>query len=168
MTETPPSASQPGRLQRTVFVTVPRMLMAVLILAGIAINFANVIARYLFDFAIFWAEEIMFFIVIWCVFIGLITVTFNGAHLRMDLVSAHMTGRWKAAVNGTIAVVFLVLGVFMIPQSFEVVSFLSAADQVSVTASVPKEIPHSAVLVGFVFMVLAVAVRLRAYVTGRF
>ncbi len=168
MTETPPSATRPGRLQRTVFVTVPRMLMAVLILAGIAINFANVIARYLFDFAIFWAEEIIIFIVVWCVFIGAITVTFNGAHLRMDLVSAHMPGRWKAAVNGTIAVVFLVLGVFMIPQSFEVISFLSAADQVSVTAGVPKEIPHSAVLVGFVFMVLAVAVRLRAYLTGRF
>ena len=150
------------------FVTVPRMLMAVLMLTGIAINFANVVARYLFDFAIFWAEEIMVFIVIWCVFIGAITVTFNGAHLRMDLVSAHLPGRWKAAVNGGIAVVFIVLGVFMIPHSFEVVSFLAAADQVSVTASVPKEIPHSAVLVGFVFMVLAVAVRWRAYVTGRF
>ena len=168
MTETPPSASQPGRLQRTVFVTVPRMLMAVLILVGIAINFANVIARYLFDFALFWAEEIMIFIVVWCVFIGAITVTFNGAHLRMDLVASRMSGRWKAAINGTTAAAFLVLGVFMIPQSFEVVSFLSKADQVSVTAGVPKEIPHSAVLVGFVFMVLAVAVRLRAYLTGRF
>ncbi len=45
MTETPPSAAPPGRFLRTVFVTVPRMLTAGLILAGIAINFANVVAR---------------------------------------------------------------------------------------------------------------------------
>lgn len=168
MTETRPGDSEPGRVARTVFVSVPRMLMAALILAGIGINFANVIARYMFDFAIFWAEEIMVFIVVWFVFIGAITVTFNGAHLRMDLVSARLPGRWKTIVNVATAVTFLVLGVFMIPQSFEVISFLAQADQVSVTAGVPKEIPHSAILVGFVFMVLAVAVRLRAYITGRF
>jgi C4-dicarboxylate transporter DctQ subunit len=168
MTENPPGASQPGRLPRTVFVTIPRMLMALLILAGIAINFANVVARYLFDFAIFWAEEIMVFIIIWCVFIGAITVTYNGAHLRMDLLATRLSGRWKSIINGLTAVAFLVLGVFMIPQSFEVVSFLGNANQVSVTASVPKEIPHSAILVGFVFMVLAVSVRLRSYLTGRF
>ncbi len=168
MTDEAPTATEPGRVSRAVFVTVPRMLMAALMLTGIAINFANVVARYLFDFAIFWAEEIMIFIVVWCVFIGAITVTFNGAHLRMDLVSGRLPGRWKTIVNVATAVVFLVLGVFMIPQSFEVISFLAQADQVSVTASVPKEIPHSAILVGFVFMVLAVAVRLRAYITGRF
>ncbi len=168
MTETRPGDSEPGRVTRTVFVTAPRALMATLILAGISINFANVIARYWFDFAIFWAEEIMVFIVVWCVFVGAIAVTFNGAHLRMDLVSARLPGRWKTIVNVTTAVAFLVLGLFMIPQSFEVISFLAGADQVSVTAGVPKEIPHSAILVGFTFMVLAVAVRLRAYLTGRF
>ena len=168
MTETPPSGSKPGRLELVVFVTVPRALMATLILAGIAINFANVVARYLFNFAIFWTEEILVFIVIWFVFIGAITVTYNGAHLRMDLISARLPGPWKAVLNVATAVAFLVLGVFMIPQSYEVISFLADANQVSVTASVPKEIPHSAILVGFVFMVLAVAVRLRAYITGRF
>ena len=159
---------EPGLVPRTLFVTWPRMLMAVLMLTGIAINFANVVARYLFDFAIFWAEEIMIFIIVWCVFIGAITVTFNGAHLRMDLISTRLPRRWKAIINAVTAVVFLACGLFVIPQSFEAVTFLRAADQVSVTASVPKEIPHSAILVGFVFMVLAVVVRLRAYLTGRF
>ncbi len=159
---------EPGLVPRTLFVTWPRMLMAVLMLTGIAINFANVVARYLFDFAIFWAEEIMVFIVVWCVFIGAITVTFNGAHLRMDLISTRLPPRWKRILHGATAIVFLACGVFVLPQSFEAVTFLREANQVSVTASVPKEIPHSAILVGFFFMVLAVVVRLRAYVTGRF
>ena len=168
MTENQPEEFEPGPIQKTVFVTVPRMLMAALILIGIAINFANVIARYLFDFAIFWAEEIMIFIVVWFVFIGAITVTYNGAHLRMDLIAQRLPRRWKIVIDGAMAVSFLILGVFMIPQSWETVTFLRDANQVSVTASVPKEIPHSAILVGFVFMVLAVAVRLRSYFTGRF
>jgi C4-dicarboxylate transporter DctQ subunit len=168
MTDAPPEAAGPGRVLQAIFVTVPRILMATLILAGIAINFANVIARYLFNFAIFWTEEILVFIVIWFVFIGAITVTFNGAHLRMDLMLQRMPAPLRRAINGLIAAAFIVCGIFVIPQSWQIVSFLHDANQVSNTAGVPKEIPQSAILVGFVFMVLAVLFRLRAYVGGRY
>ena len=60
---------------RGLFVSLPRALIATLILVGVAINFANVISRYLFNFALFWAEEAMVFIIVWCVFIGAIAVT---------------------------------------------------------------------------------------------
>lgn len=168
MTAPPPDRPAGGGVLDVVFVRVPRALTAALILAGIGVNFANVIARYAFGFAIFWAEEIMVFIVVWCVFVGAITVTYNGAHLRMDLVSELLPDRWKRLLNGLIAAAFIACCAFVVPLSFETVSFLRAANQVSVTASVPKEIPHAAILVGFAFMVLAVVARLRAYLSGRF
>ena len=101
-------------------------------------------------------------------FIGAITVTFNGAHLRMDLMLQRMPAPLRRAINGLIAAAFIVCGIFVIPQSWQIVSFLHDANQVSNTAGVPKEIPQSAILVGFVFMVLAVLFRLRAYVGGRY
>lgn len=153
---------------RHIFVTAPRAVMAVLILAGIAINFANVISRYVFNFALFWAEEIMVFIVIWCVFIGIVAVAFNGGHLRMDLVSARIPSPWKEILNGAATMALLVCGVFVVFQSWEVLTLFGAAGQVSVAAGVPMVIPHAAVLVGFAFMVLAVVVRLRSYFTDRF
>jgi len=150
------------------FVSLPRALMATLILTGIAINFANVISRYVFNFALFWAEEIMVFIVVWCVFIGAIAIGFNGAHLRMDLISARIGNPWRGILNGATTMVFLVCGVFAAYQSFQVVLLIHGVGQVSVTAGVPMVVPHGALLVGFVLMVLAVLVRLRSYISGRF
>lgn len=152
----------------TVFVSVPRMLMAMLILTGIAVNFANVISRYLFSFALYWGEEIMVFVAIWFTFIGAIVVTYKGAHLRMDLISARIGSPWREIVNGAAAVMFLVCGVFVVFHSYEAVSLIGNAGHRSVSAGVPMVVPHVAILVGFIFMVAAVVIRLRAYVKGRF
>ncbi|MDH3737948.1 MAG: TRAP transporter small permease subunit, partial [Alphaproteobacteria bacterium] len=78
-------------IARTIFVTVPRAIIAALILGGIAINFANVVSRHVFSAAIFWAEEILVFLVIWFVSIAVAAVTYQGAHLKMDLLSTRLT-----------------------------------------------------------------------------
>ena len=145
----------------------PRVFTASLILVAIGINFANVVSRYLFDFALFWAEEIMIFIVVWCVFIGAVTVAFNGANLKMDLLSANFPPGWRELVNGAAAAAFVAGGGFAAWQSWKAVMLFSGGS-VSVTASVPMVIPHSALLIGLVLMVLAVLVRLRAYLRNRF
>lgn len=162
------SAQGPPSWQRLVFVACPRVVTAVLLLTGIAINFANVISRYVFNFALFWAEEIMVFLVVWCVFLGAVSVTFNGAHLKMDLVSARITSPWKEIVNGLAAIAFLVCGAFVTVQSWKAVRLFAQAGDVSVTAAVPMVIPHVAVLIGIILMVLAVLFRLRAYLLNRF
>lgn len=153
---------------RGLFVSLPRALTATAIIIGVAINFANVIGRYLFDFALFWAEEVMVFIIVWCVFIAAISVTFNGAHLRMDLLSARLAGPWKKIVNGLATATFLACVCFAAYQSWKVVALIGGIGQVSNAAGVPMVVPHLALLVGFVFMVIAVVVRLRAYLTDRF
>ena len=67
-------------------VTIPRFIIGVAILAGIAINIANVIGRYFFLEPIIWAEEIMIYIMVWTVFIGSVlvdSVRFGGNRLAM-------------------------------------------------------------------------------------
>jgi C4-dicarboxylate transporter, DctQ subunit len=150
------------------FVTVPEFILGTLMLVGVAINITNVIGRYLFGYAFFWAEEIMVFITIWGVFIGLAAITYKGDYLNMDLFSRAVTGRARMVLNGIIALVLLACCTYMIMQSYRVVSMLAQAGQVSVSASVPKQIPHAALLAGFILTVLAVIVRIRSYITGRF
>lgn len=162
------AAENPPRWQRLIFAAGPRAVAALLILIGIAINFANVISRYLFDFALFWAEEIMVFLVVWCVFLGAVAVAFNGAHLKMDLISARIPSPWREIVNGAATATLIVCGIFVAVQSWRAVTLFAEAGDVSVTASVPMVIPHVALLVGIVLMVLAVLFRLRAYLRNRF
>lgn len=158
----------PPLWQRRIFDTWPRLITAWLILIGIGINCANVISRYLFDFALFWAEEIMIFLIVWCVFLGIVAVSYNGAHLKMDLISARIPSPWKEIINGFAAISLLVLGAFVAVQSWTALTLFAHSGDVSVTASVPMVIPHVALLVGVVLMVLAVLFRFRAYLRNRF
>jgi len=153
---------------QTIFVTLPRALIAALILGGIAINFANVVSRHIFSSAIFWAEEILVFIVIWFVSIAVAAVTYQGAHLRMDLLSARIVRPWKEIINAFMIVCFVVFCTLVAFQSFDVVSAFNRTGMVSITASVPLVIPHAALLIGFALMVLAVIFRLRSHFLGKF
>src|SRR3954451_8393527 len=104
--EAPPPRRNP--ILQFCFVRVPYLATGVIFLAAAFINIANVIGRYVFSAPIFWAEEVLVFMVIWAVFLSAIAITFNGGHLSMDLFYAKLKAPWKQIVNGLIVAVFLV------------------------------------------------------------
>jgi TRAP-type C4-dicarboxylate transport system permease small subunit len=152
---------------RFVFVTLARGVMGIVMLAGVAICFANVVARYLFGYALFWAEEVMVFLIIWGVFIGVAAAAYERAHLNMDLFSNSFRGTTLQVLNAVLVAVLLACCVFMIAQSWQVVTLFYQGGIKSVSAGVPKWISHSALPVGFALMALAVLSRLRLYLHGR-
>lgn len=157
-----------GTLAGILFVKLPYLLTGTLLLVAIGINFANVIGRYVFATPIFWTEEVLVFIVVWSVFIAMSSIAYRGGHLTMDLFYARFTRPWKRLVNGAVAGLFIACGVFVVLQSYQVVSLHIRMGAVSVAAGAPLAIPHSALLVGFALMVVAVLYRVRAYVNGTF
>ena len=54
-----PSPDAASGLADVVFIRIPYVLTGTLLLVAIAINFANVIARYFFFQALYWAEEVL-------------------------------------------------------------------------------------------------------------
>ena len=153
---------------RFAFDTLPGWFLGALMLVGIAINFANVVSRHVFGHAIFWTEEILVYLTIWGVFLGMAAIAYRGEHLNMDLFSAAIPSRWRALHRGLVAAVMLAVCLFVAAQSWQTVTLFTQAGQVSLAAGVPKAIPHAALLVGFVLTALAVLVRLRAYLSGKF
>jgi TRAP-type C4-dicarboxylate transport system permease small subunit len=156
------------RLSRFVFDTGPRAIISMLLVIAVAINFANVIGRYLFDHAIFWTEEILGFLLLWSVFIGMVAVTYNGAHLAMDLLLRRLSGWPQRLVRGAAALTMIACAAVVVVQSVKVISVLARTGQVSVAAGVPLVVPHASILVGFALAGLAVVVRFRAYLTDKF
>lgn len=137
----------------------PLTLAALLLLAAIAINFANVIGRYLFLASIYWADEAMVFLVIWSIFLAAVAITYDGSHLTMDLFSTRLSPRWQRALDGVIAAVSLATFTFMAWQAMTVVRTLMRNDQRSIALDIPIAIPHAALLVGFTLSALVVLVR---------
>ena len=79
-------------MARFLFVTLPHWLLGCLMLAGVAISFSNVVARYLFGHAIFWAEEVLVFVAIWGVFIGMAAAARRNDHLYLVEITKRLKG----------------------------------------------------------------------------
>ena len=154
-------------MARFIFVTLPHWVLGCLMLVGVAISFSNVVARYLFGHAIYWAEEVLVFLAIWGVFIGMAAAAYERAHLNMDLFSNSISGRVKLVLNAAMTATLLACCGFMLVQSWQVVSLFYQSGVVSVSAGVPKWIPHSAILAGFALTAIAVLIRLRFYLAGK-
>ena len=157
-----------NRALRFLVVTLPRFFLGSLIFLGIGINFANVLGRYVFFRPIVWAEEILAYIMIWCVSIGAILVTWEGRHIKMDLIAVHIPPPWNRIVNGLVALGLLLVCVFVIRQSWTVVSMMLETGQQSMIARLPMGLVHAAILVGFSGMLVALLLRLRSYLRGEF
>jgi TRAP-type C4-dicarboxylate transport system permease small subunit len=160
--------SKSRQIEEIVFIKVPHVAAGTLFLLAAAINIINVVARYVFSTPIFWAEEILIFIVIWGVFLVAGSITYRGGHLNMDLVYAGMSATWKRIINIAIALTLIACTLFTAVQSWKVVMLHYRNHGVTAGTDIPFVFPHSALLFGFIFMAIAAILRIRSYITGKF
>lgn len=163
-----PPRSRLRRLADIVFDSTPRAINSLLLIVAVIINFANVIGRYMFDHAIYWTEEILIYLLLWGVFVGMIAVTYNGSHLGMDLMVQRLGAWWQRVLRGAAAGTLIACSAVVVVESAKVIAVLARTGQVSVAANVPLVIPHASVLVGFAMVGLATLIRFRAYLAGQF
>jgi TRAP-type C4-dicarboxylate transport system permease small subunit len=122
-------------------IAVIRATAAILLAASVAINFANIIGRYFFSVSIQWAEEIMLFLMIGCVFLGSSATVRQFLEVVVELVE--------------IATCF-----FLAVLAWPVVSMLAELDQRSQAANFPLVIPQATMPIGFALMGLLIVVAL--------
>ena len=145
-----------------------RIIVGASIFVSIGINFANIAGRYLFSEPILWAEEILNYLMVWSVFLGAVLVTWEGRHIKMDLISARFRPPASLILNIITVAVFAGICVFMIIQSWTVTDMARTIDQRSVAAEMPMMYAHVAVLLGFAGMLVAVLLRIPQYVRNVF
>jgi TRAP-type C4-dicarboxylate transport system permease small subunit len=163
-----PKPLKAKQVEEFVFLKIPHVAAGVLFFLAAAINVINVVARYVFSYPIFWAEEILIFLVIWAVFLVAGSITYRGGHLNMDLVYSGMSTFWKRVVNIAIALTLIVCTIYTAMQSWKVVMLHYRNHGVTAGTDIPLVIPHTALLFGFSFMALAALLRIRSYITGKF
>jgi TRAP-type C4-dicarboxylate transport system permease small subunit len=132
---------------------------AMALLAIVAINGANVLARYLFIAPFSWAEELMLFLMILSVFSGGIAVTWRNMHIRIDTFVdlAPPTVRKVVMAAGT-AVAIAAIAVITY-SSIYIVNVLRILDQRSDALDLPSWIPQSFLAIGLSVIALLMGVR---------
>jgi C4-dicarboxylate transporter DctQ subunit len=137
-----------------------RVLAGALLIASVALNFANVIGRYFFSASIYWAEEAMLFLMVGCVFLGNGVVAWYGRQIRMDVIVAMMPAKVRDALHLFSELVLIVTALTVVVFAWPVIRDLYDFDQRSQSADVPLFIPQALIPIGLSIMAFLVAVRL--------
>jgi TRAP-type C4-dicarboxylate transport system permease small subunit len=135
-------------------------IAAVSLLSIVAVNGANVVARYLFRSPFPWAEELMLFMMILAVFAGAIAVTWRNVHIRIDtfIDYASPVVRRVAFVMGSLIAIGGIATVVV--ASARIVLLLYELDQRSDALDVPSWIPQSFIPIGLGTIALIMAIKL--------
>jgi TRAP-type C4-dicarboxylate transport system permease small subunit len=135
---------------------------AVLMLIAVALNFANIVGRYVFFRPIASAEEIMLFLLVGTVFLGNSVVGFEGKQLRMDVIVQAMPPVLRRGFEVAADLAMIAVCVILIVLAWPAVSMLSEFDQRSQVAEIPLVIPQALVPIGLGLNAFLVGVRLIA------
>jgi TRAP-type C4-dicarboxylate transport system permease small subunit len=142
------------------FVAVLRVIAGVLLVASVTLNFVNVVARYFFNASIFWAEEMMLFLMVGCVFLGNGVVAWSGRQLRMDVIVGMMPAPVQKILALASELVLIAVCLMIVVFSWPVIRDLTLFDQRSQSADIPMVIPQIMVPIGLGIMALLVFIRL--------
>jgi C4-dicarboxylate transporter DctQ subunit len=137
-----------------------RVSAALMLVASVAVNFANIIGRYFFSVSIAWAEEVMLFLMIGAVFLAAPPVGWLGRHIRMDVIVSMLPARFRTAFEAFSDLVTIATCLMVAWFAWPVVTMLAELDQRSAMANIPLVIPQAAVPLGLALMALLIAVRL--------
>ena len=139
---------------------VTRTVSGICLLASVAINFVNIIGRYFFSVSIPWAEEIMLFLMVGCVFTGCCAVAWEGRQIRMDVVVGMLPAKVRDFLALLSELVMIATAAAVTAFAWPVISQLAAFDERSQAANFPLVIPQAMIPIGYSLMAFLVAVRL--------
>lgn len=137
-----------------------RVLAGVLLVASVALNFANIVGRYFFGASIEWAEEIILFLMVGCVFFGNGVVAWSGRQIRMDVIVGMMPRKLREALQLFSELIFIAAMLAIVAFALPVIVDLWNFDQRSQAANFPLVIPQAMIPIGLSIMALLVALRL--------
>ena len=143
-----------------VLMTILRTAAGVLLVGSVIVNFANIIGRYFFSVSIQWAEEVMLFLMIGCVFLNCGLVGWSGRQIRMDAIVSLLPRPLRAIVELACDVLLVVTSIIVAVLAWPVVSMLAELDQRSQAANIPLVLPQAMLPIGFLLMALLVGIRL--------
>jgi len=136
-----------------------RAVAAAFLVVIVALDVANVFGRYLLSAPISWAEEVMLFLMIGAVFVMLAPVSWDGAHVRMDILVRSLPGAVRRVVEVLADLVSFSVTALLAYASVPVIVKLVEFEQRSHATGLPMALPQGSVPLGLGLAALALAAR---------
>ena len=142
-------------------------LIALLIASASVILFCNVVARYVFNTGVVWAEELVRYEIIWLVFIGGSVAARKGIHIGVDVMLHILPPRVAQVVRVVVAAICVIFCVALAWYGFDLVAQTRMFGQKTPAMQMPFWMVQLAIPVGATLMALRFAQTLWAELGGR-
>ncbi|MGB3072294.1 MAG: TRAP transporter small permease [Ottowia sp.] len=129
-------------------------VLACALLAAVAMNFVNVVARYVFGRSLEGADELQIYLMVALAFFGSVVAMARRQHLRMDVLTRYFPGAMRRLLDGLESVGAVVLCGFVCWISTGYAIRMHQIGSVSENAHIPLWIPHGVVGLAFACMTL--------------
>lgn len=122
-------------------------LCGVFLVTMITLVIVNVFLRYLFDYSIFWAEEVATICFVWCVFIGASATYKHKMDMGIDLLIKKLPATLERLIRFAVQLILLVLNgyIFYMAIVFTNIAWVKPTAVLGVSSAVI----NSALIVGF-------------------
>jgi TRAP-type C4-dicarboxylate transport system permease small subunit len=125
-----------------------RIMLGVVLLIMVALNVINAVCRYVFGIVFPGADEILVFMMIWLVMLGLILVTADRRNIALDFLASRVGPRSRLVLAVVQHLAMTIACGFATVQSWAFVSRVAAIGQTSMALGLPMAIPHFSLVVG--------------------
>jgi TRAP-type C4-dicarboxylate transport system permease small subunit len=128
--------------------SVARVLLGMVLIVMVAINVINAICRYVFGIVFPGADEILVFMMIWLVMLGLILVSAERRNIALDFLATRVGPRTRLVLSVIQHLAMTLACAFATVQCWLFVSRVARIGQTSMALGIPMAIPHFALVVG--------------------
>jgi TRAP-type C4-dicarboxylate transport system permease small subunit len=163
--EAPMPTATASRIAR-VAVAAARALLGVALLVMVAINVVNAVCRYVFGVVFPGADEILVFMMIWLVMVGLILVTADRRNIALDFLASRVGRRARLLLAIVQHSAMTAACAFATVQCWTFVGRVAAIGQSSMALGIPMAIPHFALVVGMAGTTIVAALLLASDVAA--
>jgi len=116
--------------------------------------FVNVVMRYVFMMPIFWAEELVRYLMVWMVFIGSSQVTSWGGHIGVDILPRFLSKRGNLILAFAVNLVCIAFCCVLVYYSYIQMNRVKIAQQVSPALEIPMWLAYAAIPTGTLLMLI--------------
>ena len=133
---------------------VEEIIIGSLLATASAILFANVVARYVFNWGVPWADELVRYEIVWMVFIGGSVATRKGMHIGVDILTTFSPPKARTAILLLINSISLAFCLVLVVNGAELVAQIMMFRQVAPALQVPMWVVQLAIPIGGGLMAL--------------
>lgn len=127
------------------------LLVPLLAFSAIVI-FIQVIMRYVFHNSLSWSEELVRFLYIWEIWLGVSYATKRCSQLRISIIVDHLPEKVHWVIETVVMILWFAFGVFLIVVGFDMCMRVAELGQRSTALRIPMQYVYSGIPIGAALM----------------